>query len=126
MIDLRYKIFTLLILCITKTYGQSYCCYGGNAQLIGNTQSIQSKVQLHLAGELIEWVIENICKNGLDAMEGSGTITASIHDTEQEVQQRCCQLVVGPQCGSHNSSAMGPTDSRSYLPLRSIKSTLQE
>jgi lysophospholipase L1-like esterase len=49
MIDLRYKIFTLLILCITKTYGQSYCCYGGNAQLSGNTQSIQSKVQLQNA-----------------------------------------------------------------------------
>jgi signal transduction histidine kinase len=46
----------------------------------------QSKVQLQLAPELIEWVIENICKNGLDAMEGAGTITASIHDTEQEVQ----------------------------------------
>jgi signal transduction histidine kinase len=46
----------------------------------------QSKVQLQLAAELIEWVIENICKNGLDAMEGAGTITASINDTEQEVQ----------------------------------------
>ncbi len=43
-------------------------------------------VLLQLSPELIEWVIENICKNGLDAMEGRGTITLSIHQTESEIQ----------------------------------------
>ncbi len=42
-------------------------------------------VVLNLSSELIEWVIENICKNGLDAMDGSGTITVSIKETETEI-----------------------------------------
>ena len=44
-----------------------------------------SRVEIKLAAELIEWVIENICKNGLDALEGAGSITVSIHETMQEV-----------------------------------------
>lgn len=43
-------------------------------------------VVLNLSPELIEWVIENICKNGLDAMDGAGTITVSIQETETEIQ----------------------------------------
>lgn len=42
-------------------------------------------VQIALAPELIEWVIENICKNGLDAMSGSGTLTLAIHELNQEI-----------------------------------------
>jgi signal transduction histidine kinase len=34
----------------------------------------------------VEWVIENICKNGLDAMDGSGSITLSITELQQEVR----------------------------------------
>jgi signal transduction histidine kinase len=42
-------------------------------------------VKIALAPELIEWVIENICKNGLDAMSGSGTLTLAIHELNQEI-----------------------------------------
>jgi signal transduction histidine kinase len=42
-------------------------------------------VQIALAPELIEWVIENICKNGLDAMSGTGTLTLAIHELNQEI-----------------------------------------
>jgi signal transduction histidine kinase len=42
-------------------------------------------VQIALAPELIEWVIENICKNGLDAMSGSGMLTLAIYELNQEI-----------------------------------------
>ena len=42
-------------------------------------------VQMLLAPELIEWVIENICKNGLDAMTGIGTLTLAIHESNHEI-----------------------------------------
>jgi len=34
---------------------------------------------------LFEWVIENLCKNAVDAMEGSGTITLSIEEQHDRV-----------------------------------------
>ena len=34
---------------------------------------------------LFDWVIENICKNALDAMEGTGTITVSLKEQEKLV-----------------------------------------
>lgn len=40
---------------------------------------------LNLSPELIEWVIENICKNGLDAMDGEGTIKLTLDQHEDEV-----------------------------------------
>jgi signal transduction histidine kinase len=44
-----------------------------------------SPVQMALAPELIEWVIENICKNGLDAMSGTGKLTLAIQETNHEI-----------------------------------------
>jgi signal transduction histidine kinase len=34
---------------------------------------------------LFEWVVENLCKNAIDAMEGSGSITIEIIEEEQHV-----------------------------------------
>ena len=34
---------------------------------------------------LVEWVIENLCKNAVDAMEGSGRITLFMHDEGERV-----------------------------------------
>lgn len=34
---------------------------------------------------LMEWVIENLCKNAVDAMESNGTITISVEQTETKV-----------------------------------------
>jgi signal transduction histidine kinase len=31
----------------------------------------------------MEWVIENICKNAVDAMEGSGSLQLTIHSTPE-------------------------------------------
>jgi signal transduction histidine kinase len=41
------------------------------------------EVIVPLNAALFEWVIENVCKNAIDAMEGSGEIRISIVDTEK-------------------------------------------
>ena len=34
---------------------------------------------------LLEWVIENLCKNAIDAMSGCGNITVAVSDTTDKV-----------------------------------------
>ena len=56
---------------------------------------ISDKVDMHITVEggikakhnasLIEWVIENICKNAVDAMEGEGELYVSLTDLSTEV-----------------------------------------
>jgi signal transduction histidine kinase len=38
-----------------------------------------------ISGPLFDWVIENLLKNALDAMEGKGSITVTIADLEKEI-----------------------------------------
>jgi signal transduction histidine kinase len=38
-----------------------------------------------ISGPLFDWVIENLLKNALDAMEGKGSITIAIADLEKEI-----------------------------------------
>lgn len=42
-------------------------------------------VMVRMNASLFEWVIENLCKNAVDAMEGSGMITLSMRDEGQRV-----------------------------------------
>ena len=42
-------------------------------------------VRVRMNASLFEWVIENLCKNAVDAMEGSGRIVLSLFDEEQRV-----------------------------------------
>ena len=42
------------------------------------------EVKVRLNASLFEWVIENLCKNAVDAMEGAGTITLSINDSNDK------------------------------------------
>jgi signal transduction histidine kinase len=42
-------------------------------------------VKLELAKALVEWVIENLLKNALDAMDGHGEIILDVYETEKEV-----------------------------------------
>jgi signal transduction histidine kinase len=44
-----------------------------------------SAVNLMLSSSLIEWVLENLIKNALDAMKGKGMLTISIEEDQQEV-----------------------------------------
>lgn len=49
--------------------------------LINNQKSVQAKLSV----PLFEWVIENLCKNAIDAMDGKGSITVEITDATQFV-----------------------------------------
>lgn len=40
----------------------------------------EENLQVHLCVPLFEWVIENICKNAVDAMEGKGSIEVALID----------------------------------------------
>lgn len=42
-------------------------------------------VIVKMNASLFEWVIENLCKNGVDAMEGAGVITLRIEETPSKV-----------------------------------------
>jgi signal transduction histidine kinase len=44
------------------------------------------KIFAHISGPLFDWVIENLLKNALDAMDGKGEITIAIRQLEKEVQ----------------------------------------
>ena len=49
--------------------------------LNSNKESINVPLNMHL----FEWVIENLCKNAVDAMDGSGNITIDINEDDSEV-----------------------------------------
>ena len=45
----------------------------------------EQNVVVRMNASLFEWVIENLCKNAVDAMEGSGTITLTLTEEGQRV-----------------------------------------
>jgi signal transduction histidine kinase len=45
----------------------------------------QGRLSARISGPLFDWVIENLLKNALDAMEGKGSITIAITDLEKEI-----------------------------------------
>jgi signal transduction histidine kinase len=42
-------------------------------------------IPAEISAPLFDWVIENLLKNALDAMEGKGTILVDIHDEQNKV-----------------------------------------
>ena len=42
-------------------------------------------VTVSINASLFEWVVENLCKNAVDAMEGKGTVTISVRDEQSHV-----------------------------------------
>lgn len=38
-----------------------------------------------ISGPLFDWVLENLMRNALDAMEGEGTINVSVHNTDRQI-----------------------------------------
>jgi signal transduction histidine kinase len=57
----------------------------GKVQFSLNTHG-QANIPVRLSGPLFDWVIENLLKNALDAMEGKGSIHVDILDTGKNVQ----------------------------------------
>ena len=50
-----------------------------------NIESVENEISIPLNVELFEWVIENICKNAIDAMEGMGEIFIKVTDNTQVI-----------------------------------------
>ena len=44
-----------------------------------------ARLYARISGPLFDWVIENLLKNALDAMEGKGSITVNIQDHDKEI-----------------------------------------
>lgn len=68
------------------------------ADYIAHRSSDKVKIKLHVVAAntklqlnelLFEWVIENLCKNAIDAMEGVGNLTITVSETA-----RCCYVDV--------------------------------
>jgi signal transduction histidine kinase len=51
----------------------------------GAPEAAPRHLYARISGPLFDWVIENLLKNALDAMEGKGTITVTIQDLEKEI-----------------------------------------
>jgi signal transduction histidine kinase len=47
--------------------------------------SAEADVPVYMSGPLFDWVIENLIRNALDAMEGKGTIDITLTNTPQQV-----------------------------------------
>jgi two-component system, sporulation sensor kinase D len=47
--------------------------------------NIRSEILVPLNSALFEWVVENVTKNAIDAMEGTGVITIRINETDKSV-----------------------------------------
>lgn len=47
---------------------------------------MDKEIPVNISGPLLDWVIENLMRNALDAMEGKGNIHISVEDTPQQVR----------------------------------------
>ncbi len=56
-----------------------------NKVRISSIYNVQQPIYLHLNVPLFEWVIENLCKNAIDAMEGEGKINISVTENNERV-----------------------------------------
>ena len=57
----------------------------GYTEEIGGVTGARGPLVARISGPLFDWVIENLLKNALDAMEGKGSITVAIAEQEKEV-----------------------------------------
>lgn len=58
---------------------------GHTEEIAGSGRPAPGPLVARISGPLFDWVIENLLKNALDAMEGKGSITVAIADQEKEV-----------------------------------------
>src|SRR5205085_7377607 len=57
----------------------------GRVNFIMNTHN-KENIEAKISGPLFDWVIENLLKNALDAMEGKGTIDIEINEDADSVK----------------------------------------
>ena len=68
----------------TGTMGGDSAVSGSAGGVAGGTGAAAPLVA-RISGPLFDWVIENLLKNALDAMEGKGSITVNIVEHEKEI-----------------------------------------
>lgn len=56
------------------------------ARVAISIDELPDEIPVAISGPLFDWVIENLMRNALDAMEGRGTIHVSVADSEHEVK----------------------------------------
>ena len=56
-----------------------------NTKFVINLKPENENIETHINPNLFEWVIENICKNAVDAMGGNGKITIDISEQKKYV-----------------------------------------
>lgn len=56
-----------------------------NKVIFKTSFSEQEDIQTPLNAALFSWVIENLCKNAIDAMENNGTISIEVHKKENQI-----------------------------------------
>ncbi len=56
-----------------------------NTKIIVNRSHVNEEIEVPLNVNLFEWVIENICKNAVDAMGGNGSIVIDVFQQNQYV-----------------------------------------
>jgi signal transduction histidine kinase len=64
-------------------------------------------IVVRMCSPLFEWVIENLCKNAIDAMDGEGTITLHVAQTDERVYIDVTDTGKGIQ-KSHFNSTFSP------------------
>ncbi|MDD2797984.1 MAG: HAMP domain-containing sensor histidine kinase [Bacteroidales bacterium] len=65
----------------TLQQATAYIAKRTSAKVIVNTELPDEAVIVKLCVPLFEWVVENLCKNAIDAMDGMGNITISLKTT---------------------------------------------
>ena len=64
-------------------------------------------IMIRMCSPLFEWVIENLCKNAIDAMDGEGSITLHVAQTDERVYIDVADTGKGIQ-KSHFNSVFSP------------------
>jgi signal transduction histidine kinase len=68
----------------TLQQATSYIAKRTSAKVVVETKLPDEAVIVSLCVPLFEWVVENLCKNAIDAMDGMGRITLSLRTNAEE------------------------------------------
>lgn len=74
--DLRHRLTSMV----------DYMQKRAPAKVSISINEMDKEIPVNISGPLLDWVIENLMRNALDAMEGKGNIHVSVEDTPQQVR----------------------------------------
>lgn len=62
-----------------------YMDHRTSSKVVITTHFPQEKIEIRMVASLFEWVVENLCKNAVDAMDGSGRIDLFLETNARQV-----------------------------------------